>query len=120
MSKGLDRIARYLINEALVKVDDMPDEHVPEEVENVIASLRSENETLRAANSQLTDALKIETEEGRIDRREKEKLRAQLAAYKKVAEAARQQCWAVETPEQLKFNSRLISAVDELDKVVGK
>ena len=41
MSKGLDRIARYLINEALVKVDDMPDDQVAEEVESVIASLRA-------------------------------------------------------------------------------
>ena len=49
-----------------------------------------------------------------------EQAAVELAAYKKVAEAARQQCWVVETPEQLKFNSRLISAVDELDKVVGK
>lgn len=47
-----------------------------------IAHLRAENETLRAANSQLTDALKIETEEGRIDRREKEKLRAKVEAGK--------------------------------------
>ena len=45
---------------------------------------------------------------------------AQLAALQKVADVARQQRRDVKTPEQLKFNSRLISAVDELDNVVGK
>jgi hypothetical protein len=111
MTTGLGRIARYLINEALVKTDDITDNEVPEYVEGVISDLLEKIEVQTRGHELASDIIG-QWQHVAADRlTELTSLRARLAAAEKLAEAANDIKWVIGKGEK-SFLSTSVFFVD--------